>query len=101
MLWKVGTCTSDKCSQSKADTGRTISLVEQKGNKPWKPEGDPHQGWIKDYFSPEPRTWNQRWFVDDKQVQIVIGKDRNGKLIKTWELHWEVRKMDDRPILRP
>ena len=43
----------------------------------------------------------QHWFVDNKQVQLVVGKDSKGNLIKTWEVHVVINKMGDRPTYSP
>jgi hypothetical protein len=34
---------------------------------------------------------DQRWYVDGKRVQMVIGKDSSGALIKAWTVHVEIR----------
>ena len=99
--WKAGTCSGDRCSQSSANNGQTISLVESKNGAPFKAEGKPMKGTAHDEISPEPKTFNQRWFVDGKQVQLVVGKDSKGSLVKTWEVHVVINKLGDRPTYSP
>ena len=101
MDWYAGSCSGDKCSQSAANQKQTISLVEKVGNGEWKPTGDPIKGVAHDQISPEPKTFNQHWFVDGKQVQLVVGKDSKGNLIKTWEVHVVINKTGDRPVYSP
>jgi RHS repeat-associated protein len=101
MDWYAGSCSGDKCSQSAANQKQTISLVEKVGNGEWKPTGDPIKGVAHDQISPEPKTFNQHWLVDGKQVQLVVGKDSKGNLIKTWEVHVVINKTGDRPVYSP
>jgi RHS repeat-associated protein len=106
MDWKVGTCSGGSCTQSSANQNQTVSLVESQNGGPWKPTGDPSKGEAHDQISPEPKTFNQHWFVADpggkpKQVQLVVGKDSKGNLIKTWEVHVEIKKTGDRPVYSP
>ena len=30
---------------------------------------------------------DQKWYIDGKRAQLVIGKDSNGNLIKAWTVH--------------
>ena len=99
--WKAGSCSENSCSQSSANENQTITLVESQDGGPWKPEGDPSKGTAYDQISPEAKTFNQRWFVDGKQVQVVVGKDSKGNLIKTWEVHVVIPKTGDRPAYSP
>lgn len=101
MDWYAGSCSGDKCSQSAANKQQTISLVESLNGSAFKPTGDPSKGVAHDQISPEAKTFNQHWFVDNKQVQLVVGKDSNGNLIKTWEVHVVINKMGDRPTYSP
>jgi hypothetical protein len=106
MDWKVGTCSGGSCTQSSANQNQTASLVESQNGGPWKPTGDPSKGEAHDQISPEPKTFNQHWSVADpggkpKQVQLVVGKDSKGNLIKTWEVHVEIKKTGDRPVYSP
>ncbi|PYX43459.1 MAG: hypothetical protein DMG83_17235 [Acidobacteria bacterium] len=101
MDWYAGSCSGDRCSQSAANKEQTISLVEKVGNGDWKPTGDPSKGVAHDQISPEPKSFNQHWFVDNKQVQLVVGKDNKGNLIKTWEVHVVINKLGDRPVYSP
>jgi RHS repeat-associated protein len=103
MDWYASTCSATDCSaQTAANNQQTITLVESADGGPWQSSGDPIKGEAHDFISPEgPRSFNQRWFVDGKQVQLVVGKDSNGNLIKTWEVHVVVNKMGDRPVYSP
>jgi len=95
--WKAGTCSGDRCSQSSANEKQTISLVESLNGSAFKPTGDPAKGTAHDQISPEPKTFNQHWFVDGKQVQLVVGNNK-GNLVKTWEVHIEIKNLGDRPV---
>jgi len=101
MDWYAGSCSGDKCSQSAANKQQTISLVESLNGSAFKPTGDPSKGVAHDQISPEAKTFNQHWFVDNKQVQLVVGKDSKGNLIKTWEVHVVINKLGDRPTYSP
>jgi RHS repeat-associated protein len=99
--WKAGTCSGGSCSQSSANEKQTISLVESVNGGAFKPTGDPAKGTAHDQISPEPKTFNQHWFVDGKQVQLVVGKDSKGNLVKTWEVHVAIKNLGDRPVYSP
>jgi RHS repeat-associated protein len=102
MDWYVGACSKTSCPQPDPNKNNgTASLVESLNGGPWKPTGDPGHGEIHDQISPEAKTFNQHWFVDGKQVQLVVGKDSNGNLIKTWEVHVVINKTGDRPVYSP
>ena len=102
MDWKVSACSARSCSQQTAENAKqTITLVESMNGGPWEPKGDPQPGEAHDIIQPQPHTFNQRWFVDGKQVQLVVGKDSNGNLIKTWEVHVVINKAGDRPVYSP
>jgi RHS repeat-associated protein len=103
MDWYAGSCSGDRCSQSAENREQTISLVEKSKETgwEWKPTGEPQKGVAHDQISPEAKTFNQHWFVNNKQVQIVVGKDSKGNLIKTWEVHVVINKIGDRPTYSP
>lgn len=104
MDWYAGSCSSnDICTQTSANEKQTISLVEKSETSgwQWKPTGDPRQGEAHDQISPEPRTFFQRWYVDNKQVQLVVGKDSNGNLVKAWEVQVVIGKFGDTPVYSP
>jgi RHS repeat-associated protein len=101
MDWYVDTCSSKACNLSDKYQGTTVTLVESQNGGTWKPAGDPTQGGAHDQITPEPRTFNQHWFVDGKQVQLVVGKDNKGNLIKTWEVQVVINKQGDRPVYSP
>ena len=99
MDWKVSQCSATDCSpQSDANKEQTITLVESLNKGPWKPSGDPIKSEAHDQISLEPKTFDQRWYVDGKQVQLVIGKDSGGNLIKVWQVHGEIKKYGEKPI---
>jgi RHS repeat-associated protein len=102
MDWYAGTCTADGCIQSEENKNQTISLLEAKSKDgPWEPGGDPSKGQASDWISIERRTFYQRWFVDGKQVQLVIGRDRNRDPITTWQLRVVIPKWGERPVYYP
>ncbi len=39
----------------------------------------------------------QHWFVDGKQVQVVVGWDSNHNLIRAWEIRVVINQMGKRP----
>jgi hypothetical protein len=103
MEWMVSACSAKDCSkQTEVNLQQTITLVESKNGGPWEPTGDPMKGVAHDQISPEgPRSFNQHWFVDGKQVKLVVGRDATGNLIQTWEVHVVVNKTGDRPVYSP
>ena len=101
MDWYVDICSSSSCNLSDKYKGTTVTLVESQNGGPWKPTGDPTKGGAHDQITPEPKTFNQHWFVDGKQVQLVVGRDSKGNLIKTWEVHVAIEKSGDRPVYSP
>lgn len=102
MDWYAGACSATGCPQPDQKTNHTFSLVESLNGGPWKPTGSPETGSeAHDQFTPYPETANQRWFVDNQQVQIVVGQDSNGKLIMTWEVHVAIDQTGDRPVYSP
>jgi hypothetical protein len=100
MTWNAGSCSGTTCSQSSANAQQSISLVESLNGGAFKPTGDPSKGVAHDQISPEAKTFNQRWYVDGKRVQLVVG-NKNGNLIKTWEVHVAIKNFGDRPVYSP
>jgi hypothetical protein len=98
--WYSGTC-SDVCSQSPANKNQTITGSESINGGPWNPTGDPMKGEATDMISPDAKSFNQKWFVDGKQVKLVVGPPVNGNWITTWEVHVVIDKVGDKPIYSP
>jgi RHS repeat-associated protein len=104
MDWEAGTCSAGACRKNQ---NLTITLQESTNGGPFKLTGDPGKGGeVQDQISPEPKTFNQRWFVSDpggkpRQVQIVWGKSSQDTLLKTWELHVVIKNFGDRPVYSP
>lgn len=99
MDWTVSACSATECSRPTAENEKQkVTLVESENGGPWKSGGDALPGAGHDHFSVEPRTINQHWFVDGKQVQLIVGKDSNGNLIKTWEVKVVIKNFGDRPV---
>ncbi len=103
MDWYVSACSTQGCSnQTAANEEQTISLVESQNGGPWVPQGGAKMGKNTDTISPEgPKYFDQRWFVDGKQVQLVVGRDGGGNLIKAWQVHVTVNKTGDIPKYSP
>jgi hypothetical protein len=103
MDWYVSACSAQSCSeQTAANKEQTISLVESQNGGPWVPQAGAKMGKNTDTISPEgPKYFDQRWFVDGKQVQLVVGRDGSGNLIKTWQVHVTVNKTGDIPVYSP
>ena len=99
MDWYAGACSATGCPQPDEKSKHTFNLVESLNGGPWEPKGSPETGSeAHDQFTPYPETANQRWFVDNQQVQIVVGQD-NGKLIMTWEVHVAIDQTGERPVV--
>jgi hypothetical protein len=62
-----------------------VKLTESVNGGDFKPAGN-QKGGFTDVISPDTKTAVQRFSVDGKQVQVVIGKDAKGNLIKSWEV---------------
>jgi hypothetical protein len=59
-------------------------------------------GVAKDQISPDAKTFNQRWFVDGKRVQVVVGNNKiTGNVIKAWEIRVTIKTFGDRPLYSP
>jgi hypothetical protein len=58
----------------------------------------PAKGEAEDIISPDAKTFDQRWFVDGRQVQMVVGKNGNGNWMTTWEVHVTIDKAGDKPV---
>lgn len=62
-----------------------VELTESVNGGPFKAAGS-QQGAFTDLISPESRTITQQFSVDGKRVQVVLGRDHNGKLVTTWDV---------------
>jgi RHS repeat-associated protein len=101
MDWNVDKCTATDCHVDDASKTQIVTLIEKKTEGgPWESGGDSGTGGNHDHISvfPASRTFYQRWFVGGKQVQIVIGRDDKGNIIKTWELRVVVPGLYVRPV---
>ncbi|MGH9682192.1 MAG: hypothetical protein ACRD4S_01060 [Candidatus Acidiferrales bacterium] len=67
-----------------------VELTESVNGGPFKFAGNDNDG-FQDVISPESRTIVQRFAVDGKRVQVVLGRGATGKLIKTWDVKVTVR----------
>jgi len=93
--WRLGTCQGGSCSEDPKKDTHTVSLSEQvNGKGDWKSGGN-GKGGFEDLISPEERTITQRFSVDDKRVQVVLGKDSRGNLIRTWDVTVVVHGIGD------
>jgi len=66
-----------------------ITLSESENGGPWQ-SGGKDVGKFHDRMTPETRTVVQRFSVNDgsgpKRVQVILGRDKDGHLIKTWDV---------------
>ncbi len=77
-----------------------VALTEKvSGQKDFKPGGS-QKGGFSDLISMESRIITQRFTVDGKRVQVVLGRDAQGNLIKTWDLKVTI-KYPNRPEYSP
>jgi len=68
-----------------------VKLWESQRGEKWQWQGDALNGHGHDVLNVFAKSADQRWYVDGKRVQIVIGKDSTGALIKAWTVHVEVK----------
>lgn len=97
MDWYAGECSARSCPQPNENSNHTFRLMESLNGGPWEPKGTPEHGMAHDQFTPYPETANQHWFVDGKQVQVVVGWDSNHNLIRSWEIRVVINQMGKRP----
>jgi YD repeat-containing protein len=67
-----------------------IKLWESQRGGKWQWQGDPLKGKARDVLNVFAVRVDQRWYIDGKRVQMVIGKDSAGRLIKAWTVHVEI-----------
>lgn len=98
--WEPRTLSGDELqiSGSKYATAK-VALFESVNGGRFKPAGSENGG-FRDIISPESRTIVQRFTIDGKRVQVVLGRDKAGRLIKTWEVHVTVR-YPNAPVYSP
>jgi RHS repeat-associated protein len=80
----------DSATQAKYSKMK-VSLWESQRGEKWQWEGEPITGHGHDILNVFAQNADQRWYVDGKRVQMVIGKDSAGNLIKAWTVHVEVK----------
>jgi RHS repeat-associated protein len=68
-----------------------VKLWESQRGEKWQWQGDALNGHGHDVLNVFAKSADQRWYVDGKRVQMVIGKDSTGALIKAWTVHVEVK----------
>jgi hypothetical protein len=84
----------DKATQAKYSKMEVKLWESQRGEK-WKWEGE-RTGSGRDFLNFFARSVDQRWYIDAKRVQLVIGKDGSGNLIKAWTVHVEITSFGPR-----
>jgi RHS repeat-associated protein len=67
-----------------------VRLWESQRGGAWGWQGETLNGHGHDVLNLAAGSADQRWYIDGKRVQLVIGKDSNGALIKAWTVHVEV-----------
>lgn len=67
-----------------------VSLWESQRGGKWQWQGDTLNGHGHDVLNMFAQRADQRWYIDGKRAQIVIGVDTKGNLIKAWTVHVEV-----------
>ncbi len=98
MDWYAGECSANSCARPDENSKHTFKLIESLNGGPWGPKGTPETGSVAhDQFTPYPETAKQHWFVDGKQVQVVVGWDSNHNLIRAWEIRVVINQMGKRP----
>jgi len=74
---------NDKATQEKYSKMEVKLWESQRGGE-WKWEGKPYFGKGYDQLSNWAGSADQRWYIDGKRVQLVVGVDTKGQLIKAW-----------------
>src|SRR5437667_5095285 len=80
----------NKATQASYSNMEVKLWESQRGGK-WQWQGDPLKGHGHDVLNVFAQRADQRWYIDGKRVQLVIGKDSSGALIKAWTVHVEVK----------
>jgi hypothetical protein len=63
-----------------------VKLWESQRGEDWKWEGT-RTGSGRDLLYVHAGYADQKWYIDGKRVQLVIGVDNSGRLIKAWTVH--------------
>jgi hypothetical protein len=79
----VSNVRDDKATQANYSKMEVKLWESQRGGK-WQWQGDPLKGHGHDVLNVFAQRADQRWYIDGKRVQLVIGKDSSGALIKAW-----------------
>jgi hypothetical protein len=82
--------------QKKQFAGMDVRLLESQRGGPEKWMGDTNKGGGVDQLMQNVGNANQKWYVGGQRVQVVVGADRNGNLIKAWTAHVDLTS--GRPI---
>jgi RHS repeat-associated protein len=72
-------------------SGMEVRLWESQRGGGWQWQGDPLNGHGHDVLNVFAQRADQRWYIDGKRVQLVVGKDSSGGLIKAWTVHVEIK----------
>ncbi len=67
-----------------------VKLWESQRGEKWQWQGS-LTGKGHDVLNVFAQRADQRWYIDGKRVQMVIGKDATGALIKAWTVHVEIK----------
>jgi len=85
----VSNLRNDSATQAKYSKMEVKLWESQRGEK-WQWQGS-LTGKGHDVLNVFAQRADQRWYIDGKRVQMVIGKDSSGALIKAWTVHVEIR----------
>jgi hypothetical protein len=77
-------------AQKQQFAGMEVRLLESQRGGPETWQGDPNKGGGVDQLMQNVGNANQKWYVDGKRVQVVVGADKNGNLVKAWTAHVDV-----------
>jgi RHS repeat-associated protein len=70
----------------KRQTNAVITLDDSMNGGPFRRTGDPSRGSANDQLMSGPPV-DQRWSVDGQRVRLVTSRDKDGKLVLTWQVH--------------
>jgi RHS repeat-associated protein len=77
-------------AQKEKFSGMEVRLLESQRGGPEKWMGDKNKGGGVDQLMQNVGTANQKWYVDGKRVQVVVGADSKGNLTKAWTVHVDI-----------
>jgi hypothetical protein len=72
-----------------------VKLWESQRGEKWQWQGSV-TGKGHDVLNVFAKSADQKWYIDGKRVQMAIGKDSSGNLIKAWTVHVEIKST--RPV---